>query len=281
MKINKTYRSESEKLMNRTIFSYPFMSKSDEELILDAINRANSDLEFSLFKLGERDVKTVPVSGAVVDTKFFPLFSLQNENNPKKIEIKISSFTFPSHFISDLKDKAFPIKSTFNYQSYDSYSKLYKATEKYYGEKVLVTTCWHTVTNFLNIINCVNISPTPKNDSEIADLIRQSFIKERINFINDFLNNPKKYIPFYPIDEDILNECLNEFKHIFENELVMAQNCYNETNSSYYDDFYTSDDELARDTFYALTDGLEGDYPGDNYSNEDTDADDYCSLMGY
>ena len=83
-----TCQSEFNKLLKKTLYSYPFYEKADEELISDAISRDQSDLGFGLFKLGSRRNKEVPARGNIVEMKFIPLFSLESDKVSKFYEVK-------------------------------------------------------------------------------------------------------------------------------------------------------------------------------------------------
>lgn len=274
------YRQQFEYIIKRTLFSYPFYDKSDEELISDAINRDNKNLEFRLFKLGEREVKTVLARGKLVDTRYLPLISLRDDNKIQPIEIKITSFKYPSLFMSSVLDKEEKIRSTFNYETFDEYSDLYKAIEQYYGERILITTCWDTVTDFISITRSVNLVPIPRNDSEAAEIIRRSFIRERKRFIEDIYKKPKKYINFCPVDENLLAAAFKEFEPIFIEEVNRLNNYFlpGDYNNG---DYETSPYDLARDNFYALTDGQEGDYPPDRNRYDENDDSEIARMMGY
>ena len=213
------YKTHLDKLIQRTLFSYPFYDKTDEELISDAKERTKNGIEFGLFKLRERDIKTVIVHGEIVGSKILPLISTLDES-AKPIEIKISSFMYPSYFLSSLLDKKETMRSTLDYKTYNDYGRFYRAIEEYYGDTILVTSCWETMSDFGTIVKCVNIMPTPDNDSSLARLISECLIKERRSFICDILEKPYKYIPSYPVNNDILNEIFKEYKPKFEEELV-------------------------------------------------------------
>jgi hypothetical protein len=270
MSDQSSYRTYLTNLLDSTLVSYPFHSKSDNELIQDAIERSHKSLEFGLFKLGRKDSKTVIINNFLpVETKFFPLYCLDNNstsNNPN-YTIKAASFCYPSYFLSSLIDKVEKARSTFDNQYFNSYYSLFKKMENYYGSTVLVTTAWSTVTDFTKHTYCVNILPAHNDESLLSDLLRRSFVKERTQFILEFIEKPYKFLNWYPVDKDVLNIEFEEFKPKFINELELVENYELPPvlNDNYYD--RPSDSDLARDNFYALTDGLEGDYTPDTYDD--------------
>jgi len=219
----ESYKNHIDELLERTLFSYPFYDKSDDELISDARKRTESNIEFGLFKLGEPSVKEVFVDNDFIETKYFTLTSTLNTSE-SPIEIKLSSFIFPLIFFSSLFDKKEKLRSTFNYQTFNDYNSLFREMKGSFGETVLITSCWELVTVFHKIKKCVNIVPTPKDDKSLALLIRKSFVKDRSNFINDFLNKPHKYIPTCPVDKEILNEVLQEYQQKLKDELNLLKN---------------------------------------------------------
>jgi hypothetical protein len=262
------YRKCLDELLKKQLFSYPFYDKSDDELIFDAKERSKKEIEFGLFILGRRSTKTVVVDDKIIDSKILPLISTSDETQ-KPTEIKISTFMFPTYFFSSIFDNKESISSTLNYQNYNDYGKFYSSIEKYYGEIILVTTYWHTLSDFCTFVNCANIMTTPKDESSLANLIRECFVKDRTNFITDIINKPQKYISFCPIDVQILSEVMKEYQHLFEEELNRLENYKLPPNNVDSDNsYYDSADDLARDYFYAMTDGLEGDYPS-RYENDD------------
>lgn len=274
------YRKQFDDLIKRKLFSYPFYDKSDEELIIDAICVTKNNLEFSLFKLGPRDVKTVVARGKIVETRYLPLISLVNEVDIKPIEIKISSFKYPALFMSSVLDKVEKNRSTFNYKTFDEYSDLYRTIEKHYGERILITTCWDNVTDFISTVKCVNLVAVPSDDEVAAEIIRECFLRDRRKFIDDMLQKPKKYMSFCPVDEEILAGVFEEYKQVFLEELDKLDN-YSISNNNDYDDQSTSPYDLARDNYYALTDGQEGDYPSDLHRFDDNDDDEIAKMMGF
>ncbi|MDD3645643.1 MAG: hypothetical protein PHR19_08970 [Bacteroidales bacterium] len=216
------YKDQIDELLDRTLFSYPFYDKSDDELILDARKRTGSDIEFGLFKLGEPSTKEVFVDNNFIETKYITLTSTLNTSE-RPIEIKLSSFIYPLFFIASLLDKKEKMTSTFNYQTFSNYNSLFSEMHRSFGETVLITSCWHLVTIFFKVNKCINIVPTPKDDKSLALLIRKSFVKERSNFIKDFLNKPYKYISFYPVDKEILNEVFQNYKQKLKDELNLLE----------------------------------------------------------
>lgn len=122
------YRNHLNKLINKTLLSYPFYDKTDEEIISDAKERTKNNMKFGLFKLESREVKEVVVFGNSINTLYFPLRSTLNEKE-KPIEIKISSFSYPLYFNPSLSDKNETMKSTFNYQTFNDYGSLYQSIE--------------------------------------------------------------------------------------------------------------------------------------------------------
>lgn len=268
----KIYRTHLDKLIQRRLFSYPFYEKTDDELITDAKEKAISDVEFCLFKLENREIKTVYVNNKFVDSKILPLFSLLDSLS-KPIEIKISSFMYPAVFLSSFVDKKESKKSLLNYTEFNDYATFYRALELYYGKMVLVTTCWDLISDFVKPVKCVNIIPAPTEEDKLAYLIRKSFVRDRKYFIKDIIEKPYKYIPIYPVDNDVLNEVFMEYKSKFVEE-EFRLNDFDMTLESpdyhHYDDDIDSDYDLARDNFYGMTDGLEGDFPSRyDYDNDD------------
>lgn len=202
-----TYRDQFEKLFSRTLYSYPFYDKTDEELITDAINKDPNIIEFGLFKLGERDEKTVPTRGGSADMKYIPLISLQND--AVSIDIKLSSFIFPCFHLAIGTDAK--IRSTFNSKLVDSCEELYKLLDMYSNETVLVTTCWSAMSiKFFSSTTCVNIIPITES-SETANIIRNCFKEERIKFINEIFITPHKYFSVGMVDQAIAKELFEEY----------------------------------------------------------------------
>lgn len=262
-------RNEFEKLFKRTLFSYPFYDKTDEELIADSINKDKTNFEFGLFELGKRDIKTVPVRGEIVEMRYIPLINLNSNKNIEPIHIKLSSFLYPSFFIALFPDKTDTIQSSYNYQTFNNYSELYKSMEIHYGHKVLISTCWETITNLGGVTDCVNIIPIT-DDLKTADSIRYYFIKERKKFINEILNKPHKYFSSRPIYADIAKDVLGEYKDKLENELRRLNNCEIETyEENNYGDDSPSQYELDSDNFYAMTDGQEGEFRSQSSYDDD------------
>lgn len=264
------YRNQIEMLLGRTLFSYPFYYKSDDELITDARNRTKSNIEFGLFKLGAPSVKEVVVNNNLVDTKYFTLSSTI-DTSVAPIEIKLSSFRYPLLFISSFVDKEEKMTSTFKYQTFSNYNSLFEEIQGSYGKTILITSCWELMTAFVKINKCVNIVPTPKDDTLLANLIRKSYVKERSNFINDFLDKPYKYIPTYPVNKEILNIVFQEYQQKLDDELSLLENY--KLPLDYIGE--NDNDDYDRDNFYAMTDGLEGDYPERRSAYDNEDPEDY------
>lgn len=277
---DNAYRKQFNNLIKRPLFSYPFYEKTDEELISDAVKRNDDNLEFRLFKFGERDTKTVMARGKLVETRYFPLINLLNENETKPIEIKITSFKFPALLMSSVLDKEEKIRSTFNYQTFDEYYELYRSIEGYYGKRVLITTCWDAVTDFISSVKCVNIVPVTDDDMETAQIIRKCFLRDRRTFIEDILQKPKKYMNFSPVDEVTIARIFDEFKPLFIEELARIDS-YSIPDDNSCDDYSTSQHDLDRDNFYALTDGQEGDYPSDLHRFDNDDDAEMARMLGF
>ena len=213
------YKSEFEKLLKKTLFSYPFYDKSVADLISDAKSRDNQDFEFGLFRLGNKSQRsTVLNTGEPIETQEYPFYNLMDTNIPP-IRIKLSSFQYPLFFVSSLFDKTEKIKSTFNYHTFSNYSEMYKEFDKYNDKTVLITSCWSVLTKFGTVVKAVNVVPVPENDFEIAQKIRECFIKERRSFILELIAKPKKYMNFFPVDDEIINKVATEYKRILIDEL--------------------------------------------------------------
>jgi hypothetical protein len=270
-----SYKIEFDKLFAKTLFSYPFYDKTDEELIADATNKNHTDFDFGLFKLGNRDKKIVVVAGKEMETHYIPLVFLNGDKN-NFIEIKLSSFVFPCFLpsfyndVDKLRNKKKIIKSTYKLQTFSSYSSLYQLMEKDYGHNILVTTCWSALNNFGRLSKCVNLMPIA-NDVNAADFIRYYFKEERIRIINEILDIPYKYFGKFPIDADIANQAFLCYKERLEAELLKLSDYEVDLDRNKYD-YYDgpTQKEIDKDYFDAMTDGQEGDFESyRSYGNDD------------
>lgn len=227
---NKVYeecKNHFDQLIERRLFSYPFYNKTDEELISDAKERPTNEIEFGLFKLERPAIRTqfIYTKNDIVDIKYFPLKSLVNESE-EPIEIRLSSFIFSSFFTTTLMDKDEVVKSSFDYEIFETYSSLYTTLERYYGKMVFVTSCWEVRSGFFRLIKCVNIMPTTDDERSLANLIRESFIFERKNFITNIINYPLRYSNVHPKNSDVLKEVFKEYQQKFEDELTQLDKIF-------------------------------------------------------
>jgi hypothetical protein len=219
MEIDNTikYRDEFLRILNTTIFSYPFDEKTDVELVNDAINRGTILSAFALYKIKNHEIINVPVSGNLKEIKYLTLKSLVENKEDARIEIKLSSFIYPSTPLSMfLKENALSYYSTFDNQKINDYAQLYKKIEKHIDCVVLVTTYNHTIAKFGGM-ECVNIIPI-ENEKDIADIIRINLRKERIKFIEDLFEMRFNYFRFSPVDKTLAKNILTEFSAILSAE---------------------------------------------------------------
>lgn len=215
------YRNEIQKLFEKTILSYPFFTKSDDEIISDAIDRGNKQCEFSIFKMGIQEKKFVPAGGGIFEKNFFSLYSL-NDGIKKCIEIKLSSFIYPAQWISNLGDKnSASLYSTFKNRRISSYNELYKLIEDLQGKNVLMTTSWHGYGKY-GLSQCINLLPLD-NEYEWADTIRKEFRKERISLLEDLLVSPEKYFNFFPVNKALALDTVKEFESQIKKDIQFLQ----------------------------------------------------------
>jgi len=216
------YRSEIQKLIDYPILSYPFYSKSDDELISDAIDRGNKQGEFSILKMGIQEKKFVPAGGGIFEKNFFSLYSL-NDGIKKCIEIKLSSFIYPAQWISNLGDKnSVSLYSTYKNQRISSYNELYELIGDLHDKNVLMTTSWHGFGKY-GLNQCINLLPMG-NKNEWADTIRKEFTKERISLLQDLLASPKKYFNFFPVNKILALDAVKEFEPQIKIDIQFLQN---------------------------------------------------------
>ncbi len=212
------YRNEFNKLLNRTIFSYPFYLKTDQELISDAKNRNGAGDEFGLFFLGEKSLKTVPIQGNFVDVQYLPLKSYTNDK--ESIHVKLSSFVYPAIFMSDFLSPGTKvhIQSKIGGEIFSSYNILYDVIEKNSGKMVLLTSNWAAITKLGNVTSCVNLIII-EDERKTADIIREQFKKERIEFINSLIDIPHRHFTSGPVDGNKSRSIFEEYKSTVINEL--------------------------------------------------------------
>jgi len=261
------YRNEFKRLLHNTIFSYPFYEKNDMELVEDAKSRSNELCEFALYRIENHDSKIVPVQGQAFKIQFLSLKPLVEDVKFNIASIKLSSFIYPSKAIASISDKNAPsLYSTFDNQVIRKYYDLFNKIEKLSGCMVLLTRCLFAMGK--SGTYCVNIIPI-EDEKNIAKIIRFHFKKERINFIKDFFNMKYDNFNFGPVDIDIANNILSEFKPILEAELEKMHEIIKEDNQ---DDIVDYDEplqkDLDRDNFDALTDGQYGDYESFDYTED-------------
>jgi len=215
------YRNEIQKLFEKTILSYPFFTKSDDELISDAIDRGNKQCEFSIFKMGIQEKKFVPAGGGIFEKNFFSLYSL-NDGLKKCTEIKLSSFIYPAQWISNLGDKnSASLYSTYKNQRISSYDELYQLIGDLQDKNVLMTTSWYGYGKY-GLNQCINLLPIG-NKNEWADIIRKEFIKERISLFQDLLVSPEKYFNFFPVNKAIALDVVKEFEPQIRKDIQFLQ----------------------------------------------------------
>ncbi len=217
------YKNNINDILENSLFSYPFYDKSDQQLIIDAKNRTDKSIVFGLFELRECESKSVIAGNGAVDTKYLPLKSTASLSETI-IQIKVSSFVYPAYFMTSMFDKKHSLRSTFNYEHFDDYYSILNYSKEYIGQVVLVTSCWDLMSGFGNFVKCVNIMSTPQNDSALANLIRECFLNERIKFLDEFVENPEKFMPNINVDKFILNEVLIEYQPKFKSELNRLKN---------------------------------------------------------
>lgn len=216
------YRLEIQKLLDKALLSYPFYAKSDDELISDAVDRGIKQLEFSIFKMGIQEKKSVPVRGDIFEKNFFSLYSV-NDGIEKCFEIKLSSFIYPARLISNLGDKnSDSLYSTYKSQRISSYAKLYKLIEDLHDKNVLMTTNWHGYGKY-GINQCINLLPLG-HKNEWADIIRKEFARERISLLQDLLLSPEKYFYFFPVNKTIALDVVLEFEPQINKDIQFLQN---------------------------------------------------------
>jgi len=216
------YRNEIHKLLEKTIFSYPFFTKSDDELISDAIDRGNKQGEFSIFKMGIQEKKFVPAGGGVFEKNFFSLYPIY-EGITKCIEIKLSSFIYPAQWISNLGDNnSASLYSTYKNRRIYSYNELYELIGNLHDKKVLMTTSWHGYGKY-GLNQCINLLPLG-NENEWAEIIRKEFTKERISLLQDLLLSPEKYFDFFPVNKNLALDAVREFELQIKKDIQFLQN---------------------------------------------------------
>lgn len=211
------YEKDFKDLLNRTLISYPFYDKSDAELITDTKRRTSDDIEFGLFKIEGEGKNSYFIDSQPIDSRVLILKNTLNSED--KVEIKLSSFVYPSYFMSSVIDKKELMKSSFNYQSYTDYRKLNNEVIYYTGKTVLVTCSWILMSKYIKSVNCVNIIEAPSDEKQLAQLIRKCFMKERKMFIQDIINKPSKYVSSLPVNDNILKEVFGLYRPKFEAEL--------------------------------------------------------------
>jgi hypothetical protein len=212
------YEEDFKRLLNRTLISYPFFEKSDSELIIDSKRRTSDDIEFGLFKIVSEGANSYIIDNEVVNSRVLQLKSTL-DNSKAQVEIKLSTFIYPSFFLCSLGDEKETMKSSLNYQTYFNYRELNREILNYIGKTVLVTSSWDLVSKFRKFVKCVNIILAPDDEQLLAKLIRQCFIRERKIVIQDIINNPSKYMSSYPVEYDILEEVFVDYKPKLEAEL--------------------------------------------------------------
>lgn len=216
------YRIEIQKLLDKTLFYYPFYSKSDDELISDAFDRGNKQCEFSIFKMGIQEKKFVPAGGGIFEKNFFTLYPLK-DGKLKRVEIKLSSFIYPAQWISMLGDKNVnPLFSTYKSQRVMNYGELYGIIENLQDKNVLITTSWDGFGKY-GVNQCINLFPIG-NKNDWADIIRQEFTKERISLLQEILVSPEKYFNSFPVNKKLALDALKEFEPQIRKEIQYLQN---------------------------------------------------------
>lgn len=269
------YKKNIEELLERPLFSYPFYDKSDDELILDAKERTEKHIEFGIFELGQCESKSVIAGSGKVNTKYFNLYS-PLKLSKKTVQIKVSSFVYPLFFFSTVIDhtNTNTLRSSIDNKLFDNYNSIVSYIDKHSGKYVLVTNYLSMINKFGNFTYCVNLLTTPTYDDELAYMIRENFLNERIKFINDLKDKPYKYIESAPIKYEILENVLKEFQQKIDSELKRLKDYELPTNPQNYEGpDEDSSYDIARENFYALTDGQYGDFRP-RY-NEDDDEDYY------
>lgn len=210
------YNKEFKKLLEHPILKYNLGNMEDEELVEFSKNNAKSSKIFTIFKLKGVQKRPVPVSGQVFEKVYFSLIPLIDSHNR---EIKLSSFIYPLIIPSTLEFPEYT-RSTYNGTLIKNYDELYDLIDELDGELVLITNSWVGIGKF-GANECINMVHLPAKDN-IAEIIKNEFISEKIKFLNMLLDEPSKLFTFSPVDDLIISEVVKDYKTVIEEKLKAA-----------------------------------------------------------
>ncbi len=211
------YKHEISKLLKKTTLDYPFYDKTNEQLVADAIERARTQTEFAILKVGSIDSTYVPLHGEQHLKTTLALNALNSERNPGKI--KLSSFMYPCILPGVLKE----IYSTINNKRIASYKGLYSKLEELKYSVVLVTTSWQALNNFATYSECINIVPLPEGYDK-GEIIRKEFTEARRELLNELLVTPAKHFECGVLNQNLVLEALREYEPEIRRRLNLLPN---------------------------------------------------------
>lgn len=192
-------REKYEKFLNSHFINYRIEGKTDEEIITDAILRAEcEEVESSccIYNVGEIVTHEIPgIATDPIRSKRLEFYSLNDSTQPAYIE-KISCFIYPV-----LTNRGDELRSSISGKYYETYHRLYGCLKGLKDKCVLMDYKLPGMTKFGGCTTAYNLIRLPEDAASTAMLIRVCIKETQLRLLNQLLENPGALLRYNDFEE--------------------------------------------------------------------------------